>query len=301
MMCRHPRRHARDPSHGSCQSARPLADDRPMAASRAPRRMLVPRRTGRAEARHAEEAPILTLVTIAVGAVFAVIGAAAERLASVWPPGRGAADGHPGRAPSCSRRSAAQAAPAIAARSTLPWWATAMYLVLLALMVVLTATDLEQRRLPHLVLDPLIVLALLFVPFNPAVAPLDAAPRRRRPRSPSWARWRSSSAVGWPSATCTSSRPSASCSAGRRSSPPSSPRRSWRPARASCCSPPGGSGMRSYIPFGPFLVGRRRARAPDRRPRPLRRALSATDSTDQARAGTLRARCTRLSSAGAVT
>jgi leader peptidase (prepilin peptidase) / N-methyltransferase len=39
---------------------------------------------------------------------------------------------------------------------------------------VLAATDLEQRRLPHIVLDPLIVLALLFVPFNPAVAPIDA-------------------------------------------------------------------------------------------------------------------------------
>jgi prepilin signal peptidase PulO-like enzyme (type II secretory pathway) len=41
-------------------------------------------------------------------------------------------------------------------------------------MLVLTATDLEQRRLPHVVLDPLIVLAALFVPFNPAVEPLEA-------------------------------------------------------------------------------------------------------------------------------
>jgi leader peptidase (prepilin peptidase)/N-methyltransferase len=38
----------------------------------------------------------------------------------------------------------------------------------------LTATDLEQRRLPHLLLDPLIVVAVLFVPFNPTVEPLDA-------------------------------------------------------------------------------------------------------------------------------
>jgi leader peptidase (prepilin peptidase) / N-methyltransferase len=62
----------------------------------------------------------------------------------------------------------------IAARSELPWWATAVHLVLLALMVVLTATDLEQRRLPHIVLDPLILLAAAFVPFNPALHPIDA-------------------------------------------------------------------------------------------------------------------------------
>jgi leader peptidase (prepilin peptidase)/N-methyltransferase len=60
------------------------------------------------------------------------------------------------------------------ARSSLPWWATAWYLLLLGLLLVLTATDLEQRRLPHVVLDPLIVLAAVFVPFNPAVDPLMA-------------------------------------------------------------------------------------------------------------------------------
>ena len=38
----------------------------------------------------------------------------------------------------------------------------------------LTATDLEQRRLPHLLLDPLIVLGLVFIPFNPAVEPINA-------------------------------------------------------------------------------------------------------------------------------
>ena len=49
--------------------------------------MLVPRRTGRAgAARTPQEAGTLTLVTIAVGGIFAVIGAAAERLASAWPP-----------------------------------------------------------------------------------------------------------------------------------------------------------------------------------------------------------------------
>ena len=65
-------------------------------------------------------------------------------------------------------------AAGIAGRSALPWWATAAYLVLLGLLLVLTATDLEQRRLPHLVLDPLILLGFAFVPFNPAVDPVMA-------------------------------------------------------------------------------------------------------------------------------
>jgi leader peptidase (prepilin peptidase)/N-methyltransferase len=115
----------------------------------------------------------LTLVTFAVGAAFAVIGAAAERLASVWPPDE-ASRRPPGTRTIVLAALSGASGAAIAARSTLPWWATAMYLVLLALMVVLAATDLEQRRLPHVVLDPLIVLALLFVPFNPAVAPINA-------------------------------------------------------------------------------------------------------------------------------
>ena len=115
----------------------------------------------------------MTLVTLAVGGLFAIAGALAERLASVWP------------ADEAQRRSigvrtvllavvSGLAAAALAARSELPWWATAAYLLLLALLLLLTATDLEQRRLPHIVLDPLIVLAAVFVPFNPAVEPLDA-------------------------------------------------------------------------------------------------------------------------------
>jgi prepilin signal peptidase PulO-like enzyme (type II secretory pathway) len=56
----------------------------------------------------------------------------------------------------------------------LPVWGTLVYLAFLAVLVLLAATDLEQRRLPHLLLDPLIVGALLFVPFNPAIDPLDA-------------------------------------------------------------------------------------------------------------------------------
>jgi prepilin signal peptidase PulO-like enzyme (type II secretory pathway) len=62
----------------------------------------------------------------------------------------------------------------IAARSTLPLWATGAHLLILVPLVVLSATDLEQRRLPHLVLDPLIVLAAAFVVVNPTVTPLEA-------------------------------------------------------------------------------------------------------------------------------
>lgn len=110
---------------------------------------------------------------LAIGALFAVGGAAAERLASVWP-ARGAQGRGPGvRTVALALVSAAGAA-AVATRSMLPWWATLIYLGLLALMVVLVATDLEQHRLPHMLLDPLIVLAALFIPFNPAVSPLSA-------------------------------------------------------------------------------------------------------------------------------
>jgi leader peptidase (prepilin peptidase) / N-methyltransferase len=115
----------------------------------------------------------LTLVTLVVGAIFAIGGAAAERLASVWPPDE-ASDRRPGVRTVVLAALSGLAAAAITVESELPWWATAAYLVLLALMVVLTATDLEQRRLPHVILDPLILLAAVFVPFNPAVAPLDA-------------------------------------------------------------------------------------------------------------------------------
>jgi leader peptidase (prepilin peptidase)/N-methyltransferase len=120
-----------------------------------------------------EETTDVTLAWIAIGAAFAVAGAASERLASVWPP-------QEARRRPASWRTVALAtiagvvAAAVAARSQLPWWATGVYLLLLALLLVLTATDLEQRRLPHVVLDPLIVLAAAFVPFNPAVDPVMA-------------------------------------------------------------------------------------------------------------------------------
>jgi leader peptidase (prepilin peptidase) / N-methyltransferase len=115
----------------------------------------------------------LTFVTLAVGGIFAIAGAAAERLASAWPPDE-ASHRPSGVRTVVLAALSGLAGLAIAARSELPWWATAVYLFLLALMIVLAATDLEQRRLPHIVLDPLIALAAVFVPFNPAVAPLDA-------------------------------------------------------------------------------------------------------------------------------
>ena len=110
---------------------------------------------------------------IAIGGVFAIGGALAERLASTWPPDE--AQRRPiGFRTALLALLSGLAAAGIVARSGLPWWATGVYLALLALLLVLTATDLEQRRLPHLLLDPLIVLAVLFVPFNPAVDPLMA-------------------------------------------------------------------------------------------------------------------------------
>ena len=110
---------------------------------------------------------------IGAGLAFAVLGAAAERLASVWPEDE-ASRRPPGWRTAVLAALAAAAASGLVARSQLPWWATAVYVGMLALMVLLTATDLEQRRLPHILLDPLIVAAVLFVPFNPAVEPLDA-------------------------------------------------------------------------------------------------------------------------------
>ncbi|HVM25933.1 MAG TPA: prepilin peptidase [Candidatus Limnocylindrales bacterium] len=115
----------------------------------------------------------VTLAALAIGGVFAVAGALAERLASVWPPDE--ARGRPlGWRTALLAVVSGLAAMALVERSALPWWATAAYLLLLALLLVLVATDLEQRRLPHVVLDPLIVAAAVFVPFNPAVDPLMA-------------------------------------------------------------------------------------------------------------------------------
>ena len=115
----------------------------------------------------------MTPLVIAAAAVFAVIGAIAERVASFWP-----ADEARGRSPGARTVAvallAAFGAGAIAWRSAQPLWVTLAYLAFLAPMVFLAATDLEQRRLPHVLLDPVIVASLLFVPFNPALRPLDA-------------------------------------------------------------------------------------------------------------------------------
>ena len=116
---------------------------------------------------------VLSLTSIVAGIVFAAAGALSERLASVWPADE-AQRRRPGWRTVALALASGLAAAAIVERSRLPWWATAMYLVLLGLLLVLTATDLEQRRLPHVVLDPLIVIAAIFVPFNPAVDPLMA-------------------------------------------------------------------------------------------------------------------------------
>jgi leader peptidase (prepilin peptidase)/N-methyltransferase len=110
----------------------------------------------------------LAAVAVVVGVVFATLGAGAERLASVWPPDE------PSRRRAGLRTvalalGAGLAAGALTWRSSLPAWATAVHLAILALLVVLTATDLEQHRLPHLLLDPLLVIAVAFVPFNPGV------------------------------------------------------------------------------------------------------------------------------------
>lgn len=115
----------------------------------------------------------MTPLALFVGAAFAVIGGAAERLAAVWPPDE-AMRRRPGWRTLAMALASGAAGWAIAARSTLPLWATGVYLLILVPLVVLSATDLEQRRLPHLVLDPLIVLAVAFVFVNPAVEPLDA-------------------------------------------------------------------------------------------------------------------------------
>jgi leader peptidase (prepilin peptidase)/N-methyltransferase len=115
----------------------------------------------------------LTITALVVGLAFAVIGAGAERLASVWPPDE-ASHRTAGPRTFLIAASAGAVAGAIASRANLPWWALGVHLLIFGILVLLTATDLEQRRLPHLLLDPLIVVALLFVPFNPTVSPLEA-------------------------------------------------------------------------------------------------------------------------------
>jgi leader peptidase (prepilin peptidase)/N-methyltransferase len=115
----------------------------------------------------------MTPLAAAAAVAFAILGAAAERLASVWPADE-ASRRSPGLRTILLALGAGVAGGALAWRSALPVWGTLVYLAFLAVLVLLAATDLEQRRLPHLLLDPLMVGALLFVPFNPAIDPLDA-------------------------------------------------------------------------------------------------------------------------------
>jgi leader peptidase (prepilin peptidase)/N-methyltransferase len=107
--------------------------------------------------------PLIAVVAMA----FAALGGAAERLASVWPEDE-ASRRAPGPRTVALALAAGAAGGAVVWRSALPWWATAIHLVMLALLVVLSATDLEQRRLPHLALDPLVVLGVAFVFVNPS-------------------------------------------------------------------------------------------------------------------------------------
>jgi len=195
----------------------------------------------------------LSLASIAAGIAFAAAGALAERLASVWPADEARRRPFGWRTVALALVSGLAAA-AVVARSQLPWWATAMYLVLLGLLLVLTATDLEQRRLPHVVLDPLIVLAAVFVPFNPAVEPLMAlvggvaavaflgalalVVRGGLAAGDLYLVAPIGLMLGWPviftalfAAAFLAAGTSLALLAGRR------------------------VGMRSYIPFGPFLVG----------------------------------------------
>lgn len=116
----------------------------------------------------------MTPIALAAGAGFALIGAAAERIASVWPPDE-ASRRPPGWRTGLFAVAAGAAGWAIVSRSTLPAWATAVHLLVLALLLMLSATDLEQRRLPHLLLDPLIAICAIFAFVNPAVSLLDAA------------------------------------------------------------------------------------------------------------------------------
>jgi leader peptidase (prepilin peptidase) / N-methyltransferase len=109
---------------------------------------------------------------VAAVALF-LVGMGAERIASVWP-----ATEARRRRPSWRTLALGLAAGAagygIAAVSHLPPWATLVHLVMLGFMIGLVATDLEQRRLPHLLLDPLIVVAVGFAFINPALDTVSA-------------------------------------------------------------------------------------------------------------------------------
>ena len=108
------------------------------------------------------------LLPAAAGAIFFAWGVGAERIARTWPV---RASSSRGWAPAIGIAAAAGlGAAGLVWRSELPAWATLAYLAFLALLVLLAATDLAHRLLPHAALDPLIIGAVAFVPFNPAVS-----------------------------------------------------------------------------------------------------------------------------------
>ncbi|HEX6140960.1 MAG TPA: A24 family peptidase [Candidatus Limnocylindria bacterium] len=115
----------------------------------------------------------MTPLAIGAAVAFALLGVGAERLAAVWPPDEASRRGPGWRTVSLAAGSGL-AGWAVAARSALPLWATLAHLLIVALLVLLAATDLEQRRLPHLLLDPLIVIAAAFALVNPALPLIDA-------------------------------------------------------------------------------------------------------------------------------
>lgn len=111
---------------------------------------------------------INALLPVAAGIVFFAWGLVAHRMASVWPV-RAAESAGVARGIGLAAAAGISAA-ALAWRSELPIWATLAYLAFLAILVLLAATDLAHRLLPHAALDPLIIGAVAFVPFNPAVS-----------------------------------------------------------------------------------------------------------------------------------
>ena len=108
------------------------------------------------------------LLALAAGAAFFGWGLASHRIALVWPL-RAAESRHHRTAALLLALAAGGSAAGLVWRSELPGWATLVYLAFLALLVLLAATDYAHRLLPHAALDPLIIGAVAFVPFNPAV------------------------------------------------------------------------------------------------------------------------------------
>jgi leader peptidase (prepilin peptidase) / N-methyltransferase len=105
--------------------------------------------------------------------VLFLVGMGAERIASVWPATE-AKRRRPSWRTLAMGLAAGVAGYGITGVSHLPPWATLVHLVMLGFMIGLVATDLEQRRLPHLLLDPLVVVAVGFAFINPALDTVSA-------------------------------------------------------------------------------------------------------------------------------